>query len=126
TDAWLKGRRSLLDVCRIPAYTFGMDAKERYRQRLKLQAALARVIEVLGRNGTEGIPADRMTGELAAQVVIWLVRFVTQAGVKLPDPSKEGPDLSRYVKVLKARKKETRARYGRRIRKYRRETEQQG
>jgi hypothetical protein len=91
-----------------------MNAKQRYRKRLKLRAALARVLQVLGSNAGEKILPDRVTGELAAQVVVWLVRFTVEAGVDLPDLSK-GPDLSRFIKLLRDRKTETSARYRRRL-----------
>jgi hypothetical protein len=91
-----------------------MNAKQRYRQRLKLRAALARVLQVLVNNRAEKIPPDRVTGELAAQVVVWLVRFTVEAGMDLPDLSR-GPELSRFIKLIRGRRVETRARYRRRL-----------
>jgi hypothetical protein len=98
---------------RKPVYGKGMDAKQRYRRRLALQSALTRVPGVLARNAASGIPPDRTTGELAAQLVVWLVRFTVEAGVELPDLA-DGPDLSRFEARTKARQKETAARYRRR------------
>jgi hypothetical protein len=91
-----------------------MDAKTRYRRRLKLQAALARVLEVYTENARDGIPADKTTAELAGIVVEWLKRFMQQAGVARPDPRQE-PDYSRYAHVLIDRRKATGARYNRRL-----------
>jgi len=60
--------RTTVPISRNLAYAAWMDAKTRYRQRLKLQAALANVLKVLGDNHAKGIPADRATAELAAQL----------------------------------------------------------
>jgi hypothetical protein len=89
-----------------------MNAKQRYRKRLKLQAALARMIRVLANNGMNGIPADRTTALLAWQAIALLVPFVKAAGMN-PSVVPE-KDLSRYVFLLEARRKQTRARYRRR------------
>jgi hypothetical protein len=118
------GRLPSLPSTGIRCTSSDMDAREkRYRQRLKLQAALARVLEVLTRNAVAGIPPDRTTGKLAAQVVVFLTRFTLQAGVELPNPTTEGSDLARYAKLLADRKKATKARYRRKIaRCFRRQT----
>src|SRR5687768_10630203 len=87
-----------------------MDAKTRYRRRLKLQAALARVLEVLAANVGDGIPPDRASALLAWQAVVKLAAFIEGAGVEPP----AGSDLSRAVHILRARHRETRARYRRR------------
>jgi hypothetical protein len=107
-----RGRWSMraVPIHGIPAYAAVMDAKTRYRQRLKLQAALTRVIEVFIKNDVAGITADRTTAELAAQVVVWLRPFIRDAGVALPDPSKQEPDTARFGHVLRSRRRETSAR----------------
>jgi hypothetical protein len=97
-----------------------MDAKTRYRQRLKLQAALTRVLEVYVKNNTAGIPADRTTAELAAQVVGLLMPFVRtafrhDAGVVQPEAPEEAPGLTRFAYILRSRCKATGARYKRRL-----------
>ena len=98
-------------IRRNPAYTGGMDAKTRYRQRLKLQAALANVLKVLNDNHAKGIPPDRTTAKLAAQIARWLMQFAADAGVDLP--SGDEPDLSRYTHLRLGRRKATLARYRR-------------
>ena len=89
-----------------------MDAKTRYRNRLKLQAALTRVIELMNDNAEAGIVPDRTTALVAWQLSARLQLFVKAA---IPDPA-ELPvkrDLSRPIKLIQSRKKETAARYGR-------------
>ncbi len=73
-----------------------MDTKTRYRNRLKLQAALTRLMEVLAENVADGIPADRTTALMAWQVVGNLLPFVKASDLDpadLPDHS----DFSRFV-----------------------------
>src|SRR5262249_39351280 len=87
----------------------GMDAKERHRRRQKLQKALARVLEVLLCNRDQDVEPDRLTGELASELVRWLTVFVFKAG--LPTPmSAEKVDLNRFTYLLKLKAKETHAR----------------
>ena len=93
-----------------------MTPKERYRQRLKLQAAFARVLKVLADNSSQQIPPDQTTGELAVQLIVWLTRYTIEAGVEMPKLA-EGPDLDRYLYLTKSRVKETRNRKKRTIRK---------
>ena len=85
--------------------TVGMDAKTRYRHRLKLQAALANVLKVLNDNSANGIPPDRTTAALAAQIARWLMQFAAEAGVDLPRGDE--PDLSRYMQLRLGRQKAT-------------------
>ncbi len=101
---------SPIAIPRIPAYIIRMNAKTRYRQRLKVQAALVRLMEVLATNGAEAVPADRTTALMAAQVAKFLAIFIGKAGVGLPDE----PDLSRFVHLKQSRLKETKARSRRR------------
>jgi hypothetical protein len=90
-----------------------MDAKTRYRRRLRLQTALTRVLEVLRDNMADGIDPDPTTARMAAQVMIWLTPFIGKAGVDLEEELSQGPDLERFVRLIKARKKETHARKAR-------------
>jgi hypothetical protein len=85
-----------------------MDAKTRYRQRLKVQAALTRVLEVLADKVAEQIPPDRTTAVMAWQVVRKLLPFIQGAG-GLPD----GSELCRFVYLKKARQERAPARYRR-------------
>jgi hypothetical protein len=121
TGCWFAAASRLV-VPRIPEYTVGMDAKTRYRQRLKLQTALARVLHVLGDNA--GIPPDKTTGKLAAQLAVWLVDFAVKARVELPNPSQARPDLTRYLHLMYSKRKETAARYNRTRKRQQRELEQ--
>jgi len=89
-----------------------MDAKSRYRHRLKLQAALARVLETLSANAQDGIPADRTTAQMAYPVVLHLLRFIEDAGS--PDPE---PGISRFIKCILQRQSQTKLRYRRRHRR---------
>ena len=41
---------------RIPVYCAGMDRKTRYRRRIKVQAAMTRLMEALGDLALEGVP----------------------------------------------------------------------
>jgi hypothetical protein len=91
-----------------------MDAKTRHRQRLKLQAALARVLEVLLDNAVAKIPPDKITAKLAVQLVAWLSGYAADAGVPLLRWSEE-PDISRAKYLIGARRKATGARYTRRL-----------
>jgi hypothetical protein len=108
-----KAAASSLGIPRIPGYTAGMTPKTRYRQRRKLEAALTRVMLVLSRNLTEGIVSDKRTARVAADVVLLLNRFIEEAGVTLQERLAEGPDLDRFEKIIKDRRKETQARYRR-------------
>ena len=91
-----------------------MDAKTRYRRRLKLQLALTRVLEVLADNVADEIPADRTTGKLAAQIARWLIQFAADAGVDLP--TEDEPDLSWYAHLRLRTQQATLARYRRLMR----------
>jgi hypothetical protein len=92
---------------RIPAYTEGMDAKTRYRRRLKLQAALRRLIEVYVSNSVAEIPPDRTTALMAAQVMGNLIGFCEDAGVASQSAR---PDSARFEKRIKDKQRETAAR----------------
>jgi hypothetical protein len=97
-----------------------MDAKTRYRQRRKLQAALRRVLEVLIRNMNAGIPADKATAKLAAQLMGWLNGYTAEVRVPLPMQGEE-PDISRFDYLIQAKRKETIARYARMRKRARRQ-----
>jgi hypothetical protein len=109
---------------RTPGYDNGMDAKTRYRRRLKLQAALTRVMELLAENVGDGIRPDATTALMAAQVIAKLIPFGTAAGLGpqelLPDKS----NLSRFQKHIKDRQRETAARRQRRKREHDRQANQ--
>jgi hypothetical protein len=93
-----------------------MDPKTRYRQRLKLQAALTRVMEVLAGIVAEEITPDRTTALMASQVLGKLLSFIKAAGLEPADlPVKS--DLSRFLNLKRARLKETHKRKIRRSRK---------
>ncbi len=93
-----------------------MNAKTRYRQRMKLQVALLEVFELLDANvNAKGIPADQTTALMAWEVARQLVSFTKMAGLdtaNLPDK----PDHSRFLRLKIARLKE-KAKRGRRRRK---------
>ena len=90
-----------------------MNAKTRYRKRLRLRAALVRVMEVLADNVRDGIPPDRTTAEMGMSFLITWAVFCESAGVAwVPDRS----DLARFVKQKIDRQKETEARYRRKRR----------
>ena len=90
-----------------------MNRQQRYRRRLKLQAALLRVLEVLADNTAENIPPDRTTALMSWGVVRQLLPFIQTAGL---DP--EGlPDLTRFLHLKQARQKETHKRYRRHIKR---------
>jgi hypothetical protein len=90
-----------------------MDAKTRYRRRLKLQAAMTRLMEVLATNVQDRIPPDRTTALMMGQVVAKLIHFTGAAGLSPAETLPDRSDLSRFTQLKKARKKETRARYRR-------------
>jgi hypothetical protein len=92
---------------RIPVYTKGMNAKQRYRQRLKVQAALTRVMDVLANNEVSGIAPDRTTALMAAQVIGNLLGFCKKAGLRGNEAIPDKADLSRFIKLKKDREKET-------------------
>jgi hypothetical protein len=89
-----------------------MDAKQRYRERLKLQGALGRVLETLAVLLERSIPPDRTSALLAWQVIGALDWFVKEA---VPDPEEltKEPDFARVLYLKKARRKETYKRYRR-------------
>jgi hypothetical protein len=92
-----------------------MDAKTRYRRRLKVQAALTRLLEALAVNAEAGIPPDRTTALLAVQVLKKLVPFaVLGTRTDLADLLESDSDLSRAAKLIGDRKRETAARKRRR------------
>ncbi|MFL5909286.1 MAG: hypothetical protein ACJ768_01765 [Gaiellaceae bacterium] len=93
-----------------------MDAKTRYRRRIKLQAALARVLEVLCGNAADGIPPDRTTALLAGQVARWLTQWVDDAGVDLP--AGDEPDRARYEYLILSKLKDAAKARARRRRKH--------
>jgi hypothetical protein len=98
-----------------------MDAKTRYRQRLKVQAAMCRVLALLLDNGLKKISPDRTTALMAWQVVRKLMPFIQAAGLtpeELPDTS-DGSNLARFAHLLHDRKKETDKRKARRRRQAR-------
>jgi|SRR5581483_2407617 len=90
-----------------------MNAKTRYRQRLKMQAALTRVLQVLFHNTEHGIRPDRTTAKMAAEVIRRLFLFCGAAGMAVLD---DWPDdaLARSLCLIQSRWKETHARYRRR------------
>jgi hypothetical protein len=90
-----------------------MDARTRYRRRLRLQAALTRVLLVLAGNAEAGIPADRTTALMMVQVMKQFLAFVREAGIRSAEVQAmlgEPADLERFVKLIRDRKKETHAR----------------
>jgi hypothetical protein len=105
-------RRSL-PIPRIPGYTDRMNAKTRYRQRLKLQVALTRVMELLATHAAEEIPPDRTTALMAWQLVLKLLLFIEVAGIA-PRELQGRTDPSRFLHLKMVRKRATQARYRRR------------
>jgi hypothetical protein len=108
----------------MPGYTDRMNAKTRYRHRLRLQAALRRVFEVLLQNQAAGIRPDRTTALMAAQVNVTLLHFMREAGLT-PEESvplaSDGPlDISRFLKLVADKRRETAARRRRQRRQVRR------
>src|SRR5262249_51475244 len=107
---------------RFPLCTRGMNAKQRYGRRLRLQAALARVARVLAAHHKDGIPADRTTALVAAEVAQLLLWFASKAGVidpRNPLRSSDGQEAaSRCKHVDDVRKKETQKRYRRCLKKW--------
>ena len=97
-----------------------MDAKARYRQRLKLQTALARVLELMVHHRNAGITPDRLTGLMAGQVIKVLLPFGKAAGLTESETIPDRTDLSRTLRLIKSRKKETAARNRRAAKRTRR------
>jgi hypothetical protein len=93
-----------------------MDAKTRYRRRLKLQAALGRVMEMLAHNVAGRIPPDRKTSLLAGQMIQALLCFGSEAGLTENELHPPEPGLDRSLDLKRARKRETSARYRQRKR----------
>jgi hypothetical protein len=86
-----------------------MDAKTRHRQRLKLQAALTRTLDVLFANVDKQIKPDRTTAKMAVVVIKNLFTFVSLAGEKLGTDYDLG-DLERFRHLNASRLKESAAR----------------
>jgi hypothetical protein len=92
-----------------------MNAKECYRQRQKLRAALTRVAERLDRNAVAGISPDRTTALMAVQVIGMLMEFGEKSGLKPDEINLDRYiDRSRFIKFILARRKETAGRRRRR------------
>lgn len=90
-----------------------MTRKQRYRQRLKLQAAIARTVNLLlDHQHKDQIPPDRTTATMAAELIVGLTTFARAAGVVVRGRGSE-PDVDRIAKMLVARKRATSARYKR-------------
>ncbi len=90
-----------------------MNAKTRYRQRLKVQATLVRLMEVLADNGAEAIPPDPTTALMAWQAVRKLLPFIKASGLDaaaLAAPDGSGSDLARFGRLKQARQKATHSR----------------
>jgi hypothetical protein len=87
-----------------------MDAKTRYPRRLKLQAAMTRVWQVLLLNEVDGIEADRRTALMAAGLGRMLLSFCQQAGLTPAEAVPVKPDATRFVKILTDRRRATKAR----------------
>jgi hypothetical protein len=103
-------------VPRNPGYTDGLSRKQRYRQRLKLQRALVRVLEVVCKNDAVlDIQPDQTTGEFAHQVIACLASFVKAVGIDPTVAPEE--DFSRYLKHVRDRREEGRARFRRKFKK---------
>jgi hypothetical protein len=100
-----------------------MDRKTRYRQRLKLQAALRRVMEAYADNTLAGIPPDRTTALMAAQVIVNLLHYAREAGLTPEEATplaSDGPlDTSRFEKLIADKRRETNARRERKRRQVR-------
>jgi hypothetical protein len=86
-------------------YTDGMNSKQRYRRRLKVQVALLRVVELLIDNYEDGIPPDRTTALMAWAVTRKLVEFVTAAKVDKADLPQHF-DITRFAHLKRAKLKE--------------------
>jgi hypothetical protein len=56
-----------------------MDRQQRYRQRLKLQAALAKVLKLLDAHAAARIAPDERTASLAVEVRDTLEEFIAAA-----------------------------------------------
>jgi hypothetical protein len=89
-----------------------MDAMQRYRHRLRLQRAIARVIQLF-RDFPRDIAPDRRTAHLGAQAIRWLVRFAHGAGLSTEETLLAPPDPNRFNKLVRDRQKETAARKAR-------------
>jgi hypothetical protein len=104
-----------LAVPRIPVYCAGMDRKTRYRRRIKVQAAMTRLMEALGDLALEGVPPDRTTALMAWQVAETLRTFIRRAGLNDDDE----PDRSRFLQLKHSRQRESAARRHRKARRSR-------
>lgn len=85
-----------------------MNAKTRYRERLKLRSSLTHVMEVLAENGGLGIAPDATTAAMAWEVAKHLVQFVRNSGIATPVQSNVPPFLAtkrRRKKASAARKR---------------------
>jgi predicted metal-dependent peptidase len=90
-----------------------MNAKAPYRKQRKLQAALTRALETLANNVADEIPPDRTTALLAWEILNKLLPFIRMAGLDVAELPGE-TDLSRFVGLIRARRKEAPVRYRRR------------
>jgi hypothetical protein len=101
---------SILAMPRIPAYTVRMNAKTRYRQRLKLQSAISRLFDLLlDHMAVEEIAPDPTTARMAWHMKGLLETFISKSGLevwKLPI-NPDAPDLDRFWQLIKKRKNET-------------------
>ncbi len=111
----------LMRVPRDPGYNAGMNAKSRYRLQLKLQAALARVVQVLARCQQGGVVLNATNIIFAASVADLLGTALLRAGedetgqLRMEDFSPEAVHLA--ARVVTRRRKETNARKKRKRRR---------
>lgn len=91
-----------------------MNAKQRYKRRLRLQAAISRTIHVLVRHLEDEIPPDPTTALLASQLVKALGGFCQDAGVD-PMRAPDQPGVDRFGYTQETRQKETFQRQRRRM-----------
>jgi hypothetical protein len=94
------------------------SVRARYLQRLKLQKALVRLMEVLQANESRDIPPDRRTAKMAQAVVGVLQRSIDASGLQGQSPAQD-----RFDHLANVKKRETRSRDMRRLAKQIREME---
>jgi hypothetical protein len=94
---------------RIPGHNGALDARGKYGLQRKLQAALARVVEVLGKMDAAGLALNTNSLFLASGVADLLGDFI--GDLERAEPAeKQCPAAGLIADVLKRRQRETKAR----------------
>jgi hypothetical protein len=92
-----------------------MTPKQRYKERLKLRAAIARVLTVAAGNHDKGIPPDRKTARMATQVILMLTAFCEEVGLTRDKWRQDEEIILQLLSVNDEREAQTVARYRRKI-----------